>query len=388
MKRIPPVLLLLALLAAGCTSTTATPAVTETPSLAIPSLPAETETPIPSTQETASPAPLLESVGPTDFPAGVNPLTGLQVANPALLERRPMLIKVSNLPRSVRPQWGLSRADLVFEYYTEEGTTRFAALFYGNDAEMVGPIRSARFVDVHLVRGYDAILAFGSAYEKVIDRLFGSEFADRLVLETPESPLQRYDPNGYNHLVVNTAELSAFITQQGVENGPQNLDGMFFQIKAPQGGEAATEFVVRYSNSIYNRWQYDAGLGKYLRSADTRDDLDDGRSEDYAQSTDRLTGENLAFDNVVVLYVLNEYYNVSPEVMDIQLLDSGEAFLFRDGQAYQVQWQRSSTSVVTLANLDGSPFPFKPGTTWFEIIGLNSTLEKSEAGIRFLHLMP
>jgi len=79
------------------------------------------------------------SYGPSNFPADVDPLTGQKVTNPALLQRRPMVIKVQNLPRTGRPQWGLSLADIVFEYYTEEGTTRFAAVFYGNDASMVGP---------------------------------------------------------------------------------------------------------------------------------------------------------------------------------------------------------------------------------------------------------
>ena len=86
---------------------------------------------------TITPLYPLAGYGPANFPANVNPLTGLQVADPALLQRRPMLIKVSNLPRNVRPQWGLSLADIVFEYYAEEGSTRFAAIFYGQDASMV-----------------------------------------------------------------------------------------------------------------------------------------------------------------------------------------------------------------------------------------------------------
>ena len=111
-----------------------------------------------------------EGYGPANFPANVDPLTGLPVSDPALLQRRPMLIKVSNLPRNVRPQWGLSLADLIFEYYTEEGSTRFAAIFYSKDASMVGPIRSGRFIDGDLVQGYKAVFAFGSAYVAEMQR--------------------------------------------------------------------------------------------------------------------------------------------------------------------------------------------------------------------------
>ncbi len=387
MKKSLHVLVVLVFLLAGCGAEGVTPTPTE--ELPVPTeaaTEAPTVSPTPQTEQPPAPE---SGYGPTGFPADVNPLTGVKVSNPSLLDRRPLAIKVSNLPRSVRPQWGLSLADIVFEHYTEEGTTRFTAIFYGHDAEIVGPIRSARFVDTHIIRGYKAGFAFGSAYSKVIERLFSAEFVDRLVLEGENSPLYRFDPNGYNHLVVNTAQLSDFLTQKGVENGRQNLDGMFFHPEAPAGGQAAEQFVVRFSAAIYNRWQYDAATGKYLRFSDTVEDFYDGERAEYAQLTDRLTGQPIAFDNVVVLYVLNEYYNREPEVIDILLLGSGSAYAFRDGQMYQVQWQRISTdAVVSLAYPDGSPFPFKPGNTWFEVIGKYSTVTETEQGLRFQHLMP
>jgi hypothetical protein len=67
-----------------------------------------------------------------------------------MLNRRPIVIKVENIPRQDRPQWGLTLADIVFEYYTEQGGTRFAAVYYGQEAEKVGPIRSARFFDFNV----------------------------------------------------------------------------------------------------------------------------------------------------------------------------------------------------------------------------------------------
>jgi hypothetical protein len=317
----------------------------------------------------------------------VDPLTGLKVANPALLERRPLAIKVSNLPRSVRPQWGLSLADIVYEYYTEEGTTRFIALFLGNDASRVGPIRSARFFDINIIHGYKAVFAFGSAYEVEMNRLFNSNFANRLVLEGANSPLTRYDPNGTNDLVVNTADLSTFITQKGIENGRQNLDGMSFKLDPPASDQMVSHIFVRYSAAIYNHWDYDAASGKYLRFSDTTEDLNGGQSEQYAQLTDRLTDQPIAFDNLVILYINHELY--STNIYDILFSGSGTGFAFRDGQAYQqVNWQRNDTDVVSLTNPDGTPFAFKPGTTWFEVVGLNSTLSQGDQDWRFTHLMP
>jgi hypothetical protein len=372
------------LAACGSAAPLTNPASTETP-LAFPTVPQPTTSPLPPATATPSPTPPVTDYGPTNFPASVNPLTGLTVADPTLLDRRPMLIKVSNLPRIVRPQWGLSLADIVFEYYTEEGSTRFAALFYGNNADRVGPIRSGRFIDEDLVRGYKAVFAFGSAYVAEMDRFMSSEFANRLVIEGPNTPLKRYDPNGLNDLVVNTADLSAFITAQGVENGRQDLDGMTFKVLPPAGGQPGTQAALRYSGSIYNRWDYDPSSGKYLRFADKADDIDRNNPQ-YAQSSDRLTGQPLAFDNVVVLFVTHETY--APNIYDILFSGSGDGYAFRDGLAYKVKWKRNATDVVSLLNPDGTPFPFKPGTTWFEVMGVSSTVTQTAQGYQFLHLMP
>ena len=67
------------------------------------------------------------------LPSDVDPLTGLKVANPDILNRRPVAVKISAFPRGmVRPvERGLSRADVVYEYFIgDDHLTRFIAVFY------------------------------------------------------------------------------------------------------------------------------------------------------------------------------------------------------------------------------------------------------------------
>lgn len=379
--------LMFLLFLAACGPASAPSQPSETPLATVTATPAPTATATP--EPTPAPDYPPEGRGPAGFPAAVDPLTGLDAADPALLERRPLAIKVENLPRNHRPQYGLSRADLVYEYYTEEGTTRFIAIFYGQNADTVGPIRSARFFDANIVRGYKAILAFGSADERVLDRLRSAEFADRLVVEGPNTPLRRIDPNGYNLLVVDTAALSQYAVSRGIDSGRQNLEGMFFQMSAPPDGQPAPRVTVRYSAAIYNRWEYDAAAGRYLRFSDVQNDYAGGRDEVYEPLLDRATGQQLAFDNVVVLFVTHEAYSRTPEMWDILLIGSGRAYAFRDGQGYEVTWQRNAPdAVLSLAYADGAPFPFRPGTTWFEVVGLNTQVQQDAVGWRFVHQMP
>ena len=384
MKKIGYVVALLAVAVAGCGAAPSAGPIaqrTETTS------PTETPTAIPTNTASPSITPPYptDGYGPVNFPVGMDPLTGQTVRDPALLQRRPMLIKVSNLPRNVRPQWGLSLADIVFEYYAEEGTTRFAAIFYGQDASKVGPIRSGRFIDDYLVQGYKAVFAFGSAYVAERNRFNASDYAKRMVMEGPGKPLTRYDPNGYDYLMVNTAELGAYATKQGF-NGVQNLDGMSFKLDAAAGGQPGTQVYMHYSGAIYDRWDYDTASGSYLRFSDTANVTNIGQNEQYAQLTDRLTGQALAIDNVVILYVIHDLY--SPGIYDILLSGSGDGVAFRDGQAYTVRWRRNQTEVVALTLPDGSPYPFKPGNTWFEVIGLQSKVSQTGGSWQFMHAMP
>ncbi len=74
---------------------------------------------------TVSATPPPHIIGPDNFPPGVNPLTGERVYNPAVLNRRPLAVKISNAPDTVRPQAGIGAADLVFEHYVEGGLNSF-----------------------------------------------------------------------------------------------------------------------------------------------------------------------------------------------------------------------------------------------------------------------
>ena len=62
---------------------TTTPSPTETPTST------ETPSPLPTDTPTLTPLYPVEGYGPSNFPVNVDPLTGLKVTNPALLQRRP-----------------------------------------------------------------------------------------------------------------------------------------------------------------------------------------------------------------------------------------------------------------------------------------------------------
>jgi hypothetical protein len=378
---------------------TGTPQLTLTPTMTLAVTLTSTLTPTPSLAASPAPGQIVsptlgypaEGYGPSNFPVDIDPLTGLKVDDPSILDRRPLIIKVANLPRLYRPQWGLSKADQVFEYYIEEGTTRFAAVFLGQDASMVAPIRSGRFFDNHLIAMYKANFAFGSADYRVRDLLYNEPYADRLVVESYCPPMCRFEPESRNYLMTNTVDLTTYINQRNVSGGnkKQNLDGFWFNRQIPADGEPASRVFVRYSAAIYNRWDYEPESGKYYRYSDVDNDFENGKNEKYEQLTDRLTGEPISADNVVVMVVPHEYILRTPEIVDIIVSGPGKAYLFRDGISFELRWYRNAKDqIFTLVGKDGKTFPLKPGNTWFEVVSTSTKMENTGEDWRFTFKIP
>lgn len=328
------------------------------------------------------------------FPVDVNPLTGLRVSDPAILDRRPVSVKISNFPRSNRPQWGLSLADIVYEYYHNNDLTRFHAIFYGYDAPLAGPIRSGRLFDSYLMHIYDSLLVFASADSRVLDRFAREQLPWKFFRDLegvcPPDPVCRFQPDSVNFLLTDTSTIGKNAIARGGENNRPDLHGMAFGQVVPSGGTPLDRVYVYYSYSAYSYWDYDAVTRRYLRFEDTQEDLG-GRGEAYAPLVDQLTGQQVGTENVVVLFVPHFHYFYSPatdttpatEVVDMDFTGHGPAYAFRDGQAYEMQWVSEEGQLIYLVDATGERYPFKPGTTFFEVVNDDSKLEKSDNSWRF-----
>jgi hypothetical protein len=308
------------------------------------------------------------------YPEGVNPLTGLIVADPALLERRPLLIKVSNFPVSGRPHAGLSYADMVFEYYIGAGSTRFIALYYGEDSPRVGPIRSGRIADAQIVRLYGGVLgmmrASGEVWDFLIDML-----GDRVLSASPRyCPALCVENSTVTGVYADTAALTELVESKGVDNTRPQLDGILFDVAVPPDGEAGDRLWMFYASLNQAAWEYDSDRGVYLRLQDNADGV-------LQPMPDRVTGEQLAFENVVVMFVVTDVEWKTLITLNYWDVVDGDALVFRDGQAYWITFSTPSTDrPLRFYDAAHTPFAFKPGQTWFEIVSVESPVSEIEEG--------
>ncbi len=323
----------------------------------------------------ASPTP--SWIGPDDFPEGVNPLTGLEVSDPSRLDRRPVMIKVSNYPAFLRPHSGLSYADIVWEYYIGVGMTRFLALYYGQDASKVGPVRSGRLIDPQLVMMYGGLLGLVGA-DKYVWGVIEDAIPGRYVTERPPTCPALCRESVEQSVFANTAEFTEYVRRIGIDDQRPSLPGMIIDPSPADGGAAADRLWIYISYYDQIAWEYDQGSGVYVRFQESAQV--DGTVE-LAPMTDRLTDEQLAFDNIVILFTWHD--EIKPELIDMDLINAEgrRALILRDGWLYEATYSAvSSSSPLRFFDQNGNPFSLKPGTTWFEIMGLGSSLEELDSG--------
>jgi hypothetical protein len=321
----------------------------------------------------------------------VNPLTGLPT-DPAALNRRPMLVKVSNHGNVIRPQSGLSFTDHVWEYQMEGfQVTRYSAIFYSQTPPLVGSVRSTRLIDVeHLVPMYGAILVTsgGSTNHeqpntppRIEERLRAAEWARRVVSQSwigdaaygwpylarlvniPRPGVPRY-----HRLFAYPANIWALMSEKGLNDRPA-LGGLTFDSNPPTGGLPTTEAYIDYpARGPQSLWKYNPGTGRWQSWVEDQTT----RRPQRKANVDYLTGQPIEFDNVVFLFAENyetdfledEQFNLKS--VGVNLIGEGRAVLLRGDQRYEGRWRRPEASLLMqVFYADGSTLPFKPGTIWY-----------------------
>ena len=389
-KRRPAVLLLLLLLASslgvsacGSQRSTAVPTAASGAATVIPTAvpdptaPAATVTPASAATSTPEPAPTVDMaalIGDATLPAGVSPFTGLRVDDPALLERMPAAVKISNSPIA-RPQSGLSKADVVIEHLAEGGITRFTAIFHSQDAERIGSVRSARLIDLEIPALFDAFLVYSGAHTEVNRLIDESDIADRTLSDERKDPgFYRLDIPGrtYEHTLFTDSELlQQYAADQGWTTPPRYRGWQWSERPAKLAQRARTitiPYSAEYSDVSY---QYDPALGAYRRSILGEPHVDD------------LTGEQLAADNVVVLYANHVPTLIVEDALgnqsvEIQLWGEGRMQLFRDGTVQEGKWLRPQREDPLLFVDDAmQPLQLKPGNVWIQIVPLDMNVSSA-----------
>ena len=371
--------------AIGSVPPTETPVSTSTrrpvaPTTASPASPASPTPGVP----TRTPSPTPDTSIQTTFAPDEDPLTGLKVSDPNVLNRRPLAIKVSNYPPEVRPQRGLSQADLVFEHILE-GVTRFTAVFYSQTPELVGSVRSARYLDLEIPVMYKSFFAYSGSSGGIRQKIAKVPWFNRVMspdFGVPESgnPFVRVPEASqyFEHtLFAKPPLLYKWALDHGLDNSRPELKGMAFSDLPIGPSQPVFTVTIPYAwrssrPTEIVRWHYDAATGRYLRSADGEPQVDANNLQPISAA------------NVIVVYanhitdctIQENPLSIDPDCqlpgqfsIQVQIWGEGPVQIIRDGKVQSGRWVRARPEdMLTFVGADGKPLPLKRGNSWFQMV--------------------
>jgi hypothetical protein len=306
----------------------------------------------------------------------VNPLTGLPVADPSVLRRRPLMVRVGNDVNARHSQIGLNSADIVYEDITEWWVTRFTAIYLAKAPVAVGPVRSARLLNVQLVPQYKGALAHSGGSDPVRWEISQAPLVNLDEFYNSPPYFYREGEGWATRLAINAQAARDYMSNKKLE-APVDLPAFFFSETLDEGGEPGPAIYIPYPQSTsFTEWHYDSATGKYLRW------ITGGPLYDAA-------GGQIAADNVIVYFADHLPTDIVEDTngaTSIRIFMNGfnAAWLFRDGRLYRGFWQTQGDRPPYFTYPDDrKPYHLKPGNTWIEVvplhykIGLNSATEAS-----------
>ncbi|NDJ53010.1 MAG: DUF3048 domain-containing protein [Chloroflexi bacterium] len=343
-----------------------------------------TSEPTDTIQATVEPTATQELLllGPDEYSEGINPLTGLPFQNPEAAERRPVVVKVSNESVEVRPLSGYSFAEHLWLYQMEGwGQTRFSAVFLDDLPEMVGSVRSVRPIDTDLlIPMYDGLFVYSGA-SIGMSFYFQSEtpYWDRAFRELPDrdhlvrlEDVPREGVARYHRLFAFPEKVLEFAQERGNYEREAPLRGLAFDETPPPGGSETSEVTVLYESFFGGRFrfEFDETSGEWLFYYMDRKERDPVEMPEI----DYLTGEQLSFDNIVILYAEHNFTSWVEDAdsgvpaIDIDFMGEGGGYLLRDGQVYDITWEHDEGTLgqfIALFDGNGDVIPLRPGQTIF-----------------------
>jgi hypothetical protein len=308
---------------------------------------------------------------------------------------RPLGVMIEN-HEDARPQSGLSFADVVYEAVAEGGITRFLAVFYCQDAGIVGPVRSARTYFVDFISEYGDHPLYthvGGANTPgpanalgQIDDYGWSGYNDMNqfsigfpTFKRDESRLGREVATEHT-MYSTTSKLWDVAKSRGLttvgKDGVAWDDGFepyTFKDDAPSSDRGDIkkihlEFWTGYS-AYFVDWNYDAETNSYLRN-------NGGKEHD-----DRNTGKQFSAKNIVVMKMVESPANDGYDNNAHRLYKNkgtGDAYVFQDGKEIKGKWKKSSRLDRTvITGSDGKEIEFDRGVIWFEILPTTGVLDAS-----------
>ena len=294
-----------------------------------------------------------------------------------VVNRRPIAVMVPNNAPAL-PQYGISRASIIYEAPVEGRITRLMPVFEDfDDLERIGPVRSSRDYYIYIAMGYEAIYCnWGLAVpyvEELINRdtvqnisaavqgihnpadeAFGrvsrpgkaTEFTGYLFIDGMLKAAERL---GYDW-EYDDEHVAPFLFAADDKRAEENYAGEKDATMIYPGGQSGNQSGYGAYNPYF---EYHEDEGVYYRY------------QDGSAQIDELDGSQLKVSNVILQYCHGEVRDAH-DYLAFGVHGDGKAIVFTGGKAIEGTWERfdGDSTPAKFLDKDGKEIVFNQGKTW------------------------
>ncbi len=313
---------------------------------------------------------LLPQVEEAEDNAPIQPrdLDGMMVAREDA-HQWPVGIMIENAAfGGVRPQSGLAQALVVYEIIVEGGITRLMAVYAGESADEIGPVRSARDTYLEFASELQSVYGHAGGSFSALQALdsFSEEVVDLDALSGDGKYFYRKDTNYAPHnLFTSTHYLDLMLRDKELEVEAEFEPWKFTDSDPSQEEDKIDYIKVDFSAPSYlAEWKYNTDENYYER-------WNGGIAHVDANTGDVLTAKNIVVQSV------DEGWNIEGKGrINFPVTGQGEAHIFNDGKVTQATWKKEDrTSRTKYYNEQEEEIEFVRGNSWVEILPVTSSLE-------------
>ncbi len=289
-----------------------------------------------------------------------------------------------------RPQVGLNEAKIVYEAIAEGGITRFAAIFRGTNARMIGPVRSLRTYFLEWDTPYDCTIVHAGGEKKALEQVKSRNHLSESTTYMWRDYSEYYNPN---NLFTSAELLNSFNRDQNYQRSEPKVFPRLTseqndkELKKIKKAEKAASNEYAFAKNIYIhvtaaqnynvKYDYDATTNTYLRSYEGNS----GKHMVYDCSKGYNTGNKMrpkrecelkqVAPKVVAVIKVDEKLNQDNHYReDISTTGSGDAWIFQNGVVIEADWNRGTndSGLKFKDKKTGNEIKLAPGQTFITAI--------------------
>lgn len=285
----------------------------------------------------------------------------------------PAAVMIENLAsEGVRPQYGLQKAEIVYEITTEGGITRFMALFSSTEEiKQIGPVRSARPTYLEFSSEYPALYAHAGGSPEALAEIDGLKIPDCSALSADSRFFWRDNTRLAPHnLFTSSTLLNYALRDKGMQETESNFLTWKFKDEKKVGiiDQLNEKFIkINFSTPEYQvTWKYNQENNDYQRY--------------YGEQAhkDALTDEIITAKNIIIEIVPPAIDAGDKGRVNFDVNGEGKVYIFRDGEKIEGLWKKNGRENRTqFFTTDNQEISLNRGKIWIEILPSDKTFENN-----------